>query len=271
MSLRFSDYLAAAFSWRPLGMPVSPNWLGLAGFALAGLLNPGFWLLGAGLELAWLYTLTHNGRFRALVERAHAPDPQQGLDQRLASLDELGRARLQRLRRQCEELLPEQGDDDALSDALGHLLAAAFDLHQTRVRIEEAMAGWPEPLPMLVRRRAALDTQLGGERLDEALRRSLESQAELLDRRIEAARAATDRLAVIEAELQRIDDQVALQRDMALLEADPTSTAQRVDRISSSLASTQAWLSEHRELYGLEPQPSDTPIPLRRAPQGQRS
>ena len=45
------DYVRAAFNARPFGMFVAPNWVGVAAFGLLGFLNPGFWLLGAGLEL----------------------------------------------------------------------------------------------------------------------------------------------------------------------------------------------------------------------------
>ena len=42
------SYLAAAFNARPLGMPIPPNWFGIAAFGLLGaLVNPGLWLIGA--------------------------------------------------------------------------------------------------------------------------------------------------------------------------------------------------------------------------------
>ena len=64
----FFDYLSAAFSARPLGMFVAPNWIGLAAAGLLGVVNPGFWVLGAGLELAYLLTLSTNGRFQRFVD-----------------------------------------------------------------------------------------------------------------------------------------------------------------------------------------------------------
>ena len=62
------DYLREAFNARPIGMFVPPNWIGVAAFGLLGLVNPGFWLLGAGLELGYLYTLVSNSRFRRFVQ-----------------------------------------------------------------------------------------------------------------------------------------------------------------------------------------------------------
>ena len=61
------NYWWKAFNARPLGMFVAPNWVGLAAFGLLGLSNPGFWILGAGLELGYLLTLATNARFQRTV------------------------------------------------------------------------------------------------------------------------------------------------------------------------------------------------------------
>ena len=47
----FFDYITAAFNARPFGMFVAPNWIGLGAFGLLGMVEPGFWVVGAGLEL----------------------------------------------------------------------------------------------------------------------------------------------------------------------------------------------------------------------------
>ncbi len=63
------SYLAAAFNARPFGMPIPPNWFGIGAFGLLGaLVNPGLWLIGPGLEGFYLWTLSRNKRFRAVVD-----------------------------------------------------------------------------------------------------------------------------------------------------------------------------------------------------------
>ena len=47
MARSFLGYIKAAFSARPLGMPIPPNWVFVAAAAMAGLLNAGIWLVGA--------------------------------------------------------------------------------------------------------------------------------------------------------------------------------------------------------------------------------
>src|SRR5688572_7532946 len=63
------SYIAAAFNARPFGMPIPLNWFGVAAFALLGaLVNPGLWLVGAGLEGLYLWAVSRNERFRAIVD-----------------------------------------------------------------------------------------------------------------------------------------------------------------------------------------------------------
>ena len=73
----FFDYITAAFNARPFGMFVAPNWIGLGAFGLLGMMEPGFWVLGAGLELGYLLALATNERFQRLVApcRSSRPPP----------------------------------------------------------------------------------------------------------------------------------------------------------------------------------------------------
>ena len=68
--LTYWDFVREAFNARPPipglgGVPL--NWMALAGFGTLGLLNPGFWLIGAGLEVGFLFLLAQNPRFRNYV------------------------------------------------------------------------------------------------------------------------------------------------------------------------------------------------------------
>ena len=66
----YTEYLKEAFHRRlpvkGLGhIPV--NYLGLAAFAVLGIANPGFWLLGGALELGYLTWMSSNPRFQKLI------------------------------------------------------------------------------------------------------------------------------------------------------------------------------------------------------------
>src|SRR5258708_2125775 len=64
------EYLKRAF-WAGPSLPglgrLPVNALTLLGFVILGFGHPGFWLLGAGLEPAYLATLVSHPRFQALV------------------------------------------------------------------------------------------------------------------------------------------------------------------------------------------------------------
>ena len=60
----FFRFVSAAFNARPFGMFVPPNWIALAATGLLGLAEPGFWAIGAGLELGYLLLLANNERFQ---------------------------------------------------------------------------------------------------------------------------------------------------------------------------------------------------------------
>src|SRR5262245_13158241 len=108
----FFDYVGAAFNARPFGMFVAPNWVGLAGFGLLGLVNPGFWVLGAGLELGYLAVLSTNNRFRRLVSANATSGTDEAWEQKvaklLAGLDERSRRRYQSLSSRCRGILDQQ-------------------------------------------------------------------------------------------------------------------------------------------------------------------
>ena len=64
----FGDYLREAFNARPFGLLIPPNWIAPGVFALLGIkVDPGFLVLGAGLELGYLFALANNSRFQRLI------------------------------------------------------------------------------------------------------------------------------------------------------------------------------------------------------------
>src|SRR5688572_28151857 len=83
MKLGLWGYIKAAFNARPLGMFVAPNWVGLALFALLGWWNPAFLLIGAGLELAYLYALATNKRFQRYASGAERVEATRGTQDKL--------------------------------------------------------------------------------------------------------------------------------------------------------------------------------------------
>src|SRR5215470_18377377 len=98
-------YLWKAFNARPFNAPIPPFWFMGAAFALLGVfLDPGFFLIGAGVTAACVALVAGNPRFRNAIDAADlppAPDQQALLQERL---DPQSRQRQAKLEEQCREL-----------------------------------------------------------------------------------------------------------------------------------------------------------------------
>src|SRR4029079_1958469 len=91
---------------------VAPNWVGVGAFALLGFLNPGLWAVGAGLELAYLLTLSSNKRFQRTVDATQVRQNVQGSAAKVTQLlNQLGPAERQRyaaLESRCRTVIEQQ-------------------------------------------------------------------------------------------------------------------------------------------------------------------
>ena len=147
----FKDYLREAFNAKPWGMFIAPNWIGLAVFGLLGILNPGFWLVGAGLELAYLHLLTSNARFRRVVDAQLAGHEEtEWKDKVSARVQQLAPAEAERFRAleaRCQAVLAQQKSTGQLpeiqlqAEGLGRLLWIYLGLLQARQTLRQIMQG----------------------------------------------------------------------------------------------------------------------------------
>lgn len=259
------SYIAAAFNAKPFGMPVPPNWFALAAFGLLGaLVNPGFWLIGAGLEGLYLWTLSRSERFRKAIDAAGAG--QQKWDSRYQALvDPLdGDARDVQgaLERQAAEIVQLLSRVGANESQIGDVRQMVW-LH---LKLLAARASLVEVLQVANRERHNLEEQEQriAERLksaaDDELRRSLEQQVTVIQSRRAAHADANRRCNLVDAELERLRQQIALVREQALLATDEHSVAQSLDALSASLNEANRWLKDQRELFaGLDDMTDEAP------------
>lgn len=291
----FWSYVRAAFNARPLGMPIPPNWIFLAGIALLGTIDRGFLVLGAGLELAYLGLLSGNARFRRTVRaRVGAGDEGawnetvQRLVQQLSPED---RARHQALDARCRGILADleratsldaapasagasvasdpggSAAVDSAGSSLGRLSWMYLRLLVTRQAIHEALTSAGDEGAARVRstrggdpgasfdrdlegRLRDLQRQLEDESLAADLRGSLSGQAEILQQRLAHRAEARERLAFLDAELARIEQQVELVREQAVGAPDAEAVSRRIDDIAATLGGTATWIREQQKIYG---------------------
>ena len=268
----FTDFVAAAFNARPFGMVVAPNWIGLAAFGLLGVTNPGFWVLGAGLELGYLLSLATNTRFQRAIASQPVSEARADWNERLqrltARIDESDRARYAALAERCRSIIDLQthGGEvphgiESQADSLGRLSWMFLRLLVARRTIWSVL-GSADDGPGLQKRVTALERQAADESVDADLRRSLSGQIDILGQRIEQRDEAQKKLAYIEAELTRIEEQVELIREQAALSTDPEVLSRRIDEITATLGGTGQWIRDQQQVYGAMEDLLSEPPPL---------
>jgi hypothetical protein len=270
----FFDYVAAAFNARPFGMFVAPNWIALGAFGLLGMSDPGFWVLGAGLELGYLFMLATNERFQRLVNARPASSNTAEWNQRiqglLGRLDAGDRRLYDLLAQRCKSIIDLQlhgataagmpGGLEAQADSLGRLSWMFLRLLVARRTIRHVLgtSGGTD----LRERLAELDRKRHADELSDELRRSLNGQVEILNQRLQQRTDAERKLAFLDAELERIQQQVELIREQAALSTDPELLSQRIDEIAATLGTTGQWIRDQQKVYGAMEDLLTEPPPL---------
>jgi hypothetical protein len=270
----FFDYITAAFNARPFGMFVAPNWIGLGAFGLLGTMEPGFWVLGAGLELGYLLLLATNSRFQRIVNARPMSEATTEWNQRILGLvgrlDQSDRRIYDLLAQRCRSIIDLQrhsgdatlpGGLEAQADSLGRLSWMFLRLLVARRTIRHVI-GESGDGAELRKRLATLERQRTGEGVGEELRRSLSGQIDILNQRLQQRIDAERKLAFLESELERIQQQVELIREQAALSTDPELLSQRIDEITATLGSTGQWIRDQQKVYGAMEDLLTEPPPL---------
>jgi hypothetical protein len=262
------SYLAAAFNARPLGMPIPPNWFGIAAFGLLGaLVNPGLWLIGLGIEGIYLWALSRNERFRATVDAvAGVTDSTSRYEALLAGLDSAAQSQQYEIEREAAEIVGLLQRSSVHASQIGDIRQMAW-LH---LKLLAARASFAEVVAVADRERKSLDEQerrcrerLAAGDTEDELRRSLEQQLEVIKSRQDAHRDAKRRRELVDAEIARLRQQVSLVREQALLATDENTMAQSLDAVSASLNEANRWMRDQGDIFaGLdhftdEPPPAD--------------
>ena len=261
------SYLAAAFNARPLGMPIPPNWFGVTAFALLGaFFSPGFWLIGAGLEALYLWSLSSNARFRAVVDATSGGGSSEWSSQYQSLIARLGEAD-KRAQASMEEEGVSLTDVLTRSGAFPTQLADVRQLVWLHLKLLAARSALREVIGVASRDQQGLEDQqrqltdrLSKPDLDPELKSSLEGQLTVIQSRRSAHTLASKRCEFIDAEIDRLRQQLSLVREQALLATDESSVARSVDALSASLNEANRWLKDQRELFaGFETFTDDAP------------
>jgi hypothetical protein len=269
------DYIGKAFSARPIGMFVPPNWIGLGIFGILGVLNPGFWVIGLGLELGYLGILCTHNRFQRFVAATVQLKTQQQwqtkMDALVRQLNKEDQQRYQNLQTRCRTLLEQQlhlqtpsTAVQAQGEILGKLLWVYLRLLMTRqaiTRVIRGPEGTQDETGGLEERIQSLQAQINAPLTDD-LKKSLSGQVEILQQRLEKRREGKQKLEFLDAELMRIQEQVELVREQTVLSEDPEALSQRIDQVTNTLGGTNQWIRDQQKIYGAVEDLMSEPPPL---------
>jgi hypothetical protein len=273
-SAGFFQYLKAAFSARPAGMPLPPNWVLVAAFGLLGAFaNPGFLVLGAGIELLYLFVLGTNARFRRLVDAVRASKATAGsvrkVETMVAALSPESRHRFQDLRGTCDsviETLREGAVDPQLIeqhtrslDGFGWVFLQLLATRDSAMELVQEARLSERFRQKLELDKATLERRIAGPGINGELKQSLEGQLDIVNRRLQVLEDVGERLQVIEAELKRVEQHVELLREQAVLSKDAQPLSQRIDSMGATLGETTQWINEQQRLLGLGAQLTEDP------------
>jgi hypothetical protein len=269
MSAKPWSYLAAAFNARPFGMPIPPNWFGLLGFGLLGVfLDPGFFLIGAGVEALYLWMLASSARFRAVVDAtadggsSEWSSQYKSLLSRLTETDRRAQTDMEQQGISLVDTLTRQGAFPTQLSDVRQLVWLHLKLLAARAALREVIGvGARDQQPLLEQQRQLI-ARLEQPDIDPELKTSLESQLNMIQSRRSAHQLASKRCEFVDAEIARLRQQLSLTREQALLATDEGSVARSVDALSASLNEANRWLKDQRELFsGFESFEDDQPPP----------
>ena len=80
--------------------------------------------------------------------------------------------------------------------------------------------------------------------------RSLTGMIEIQRRRMENLERARESLAVIDAELERIEQQVVLLREESAVSGKAELLSSRLDAVTGALSETNRWMEQNAQIFG---------------------
>ena len=260
-------YLWKAFAFRPFGMPIPPNFFYLAAMGLLGAFaSPGFFILGLGGEIAYLWGMSNNQRFRnAMDANEERQDPHHARYQTmLRQLTPDQQQRQHEIEARGREIFATLDQTPLLRthmDSLEQLVYLNLRLLLARQAILGVVYTARTDAAKLDAQEADIEARLLRDDLNPELRRSLEQQKAVIDQRQEAHASAGRRLEHVDAELARIEQQIALIREQALLSSNEDQIGSSLDALTASFNEANRWLDGQRDLLESFDLVTSSPLP----------
>lgn len=230
------------------------NLIALGGLGVAGaVFNPGFLLLGAALELAYLWTLASNPRFRRAVDsrlcRARSLFGEEEKAGLLAAMPRPERERYQELAAIREKVFDSWQNRDPVTQSLlqpgvekldyllDSFLKAQTALNRMREHLDES------DLSLIEKQAKMVEAELGGE-LSASLREAKARHLDLLRSRIARLHKLQEDLALARTQLDTLENAVRFVSDQSVSLSDPQQISAQIDRAVAEVGDTEKTLQD---------------------------
>jgi hypothetical protein len=233
-------------------------------------------MLGAGLEVAYLWATSSSTRFRATVDAerlapGHSERTEESAEDAryrtlLAQLGAAEVAQHQQIEARAREIVGRLRSSSLMAthaDSVEQLVWLHLRLLAARVAIGHVVQTARADSARLQQQEDTLRARLEDASLGADLRRSLEQQVSVIDQRQAAHVAAGERLEHVDAELARIDQQIALIREQSLLATDADGVVHSLNALANSFDEANRWLERQRDLAGILEGPEPVRLPKR--------
>lgn len=236
-------------------MPVPPFWFAVAASGLLGyFIDPALAMIGGGATLFCAGLIASSARFQRAVDAADRPPASDEKPALLSRLDASDKARQEKLERQCADLQRVLEGAKAGNEHIRGVLRLA-DLHLRLLAARAAARAvlahdGDEPRGRLETQITDVKKRLGEDGIDRELKETLTHQQEILEQRLAIQEEARRRKQVVDAELDRISEQMALIREQALMTSDPAGIRRSVDALSTFLSESGRWLQDQQDIFG---------------------
>ncbi|PTY02267.1 hypothetical protein DB346_09140 [Verrucomicrobia bacterium LW23] len=215
-------------SWEVPGLGRLPlNVLALSGLGILGFGNSGFWFMGAGLEVFYLYMMAMNPRFQAVIDsEAYRQINQEANNERaklLSSLDNTSRARLETLEERCRkvlDLLSENPYQEITLEVNRGALQKLFLIYMKLLVAQRHLLQTPGYAAVgkdLEKQIASLRRELENVSLSPTLRESKTATMRITEQRLHNLHTRDQRLSELQSDMERIEAQVELAMENARL------------------------------------------------------
>lgn len=242
--MHLGRYMWAAF-WTPYNLIPVALAVGAHFLHLPGL------VVWCALEALYLGGMIATPGFRALVDGKAAL--RAAAEQESNLLMELrgdAQRQFRELKRNCEAILAHVGRSapemvDLQREELSKLASIYLQLLLARQTIQKATSTEPRPLAQQI---AGIDEELAEQAIEADVRQSLQEQRAILLERQKAEEQAGRKLAFINSELARIEQQVKLLREQSAVRTAPGQVGEKISQVVATLRGTSQWIDEQREL-----------------------